>query len=66
MEDNSYIRSSFCVISACLEVKSEKEMIKIRHSKNHKKVLTISKEEWKSFIRGVRVGEFDFSQKGGS
>lgn len=53
-------RASFCASNECVEVTQRNGMIIMRNSKEPSgRVLHYSAEEWQSFIRGVKVGEFD-------
>ena len=56
---NLFKRSSYCVISACVEVAQKKNGISVRRATNRKKVLNFSKKEWRDFLKGVKGGEFD-------
>ena len=56
----SWRRASFCASNECVEVTQRNGMIVMRNSKEHSgRVLHYSTEEWQSFIRGVKAGEFD-------
>lgn len=44
----------------CVAVKLASDTVKVRHTKNPKRILTFTPAEWKAFIGGVKAGEFDF------
>jgi hypothetical protein len=56
----SWRRASFCASNECVEVTQRNGMIVMRNSKEPSgRVLHYTTEEWQSFIRGVKAGEFD-------
>jgi hypothetical protein len=53
-------KASFCASGECIEVMQQEEMIVLCDSKNPRgRVLRYTAEEWRSFVRGVKAGEFD-------
>lgn len=53
-------RSTRCANGGCVEFARIGEKIAIRDSKHaDSAVLTYDREEWRSFIEGVKAGEFD-------
>ncbi len=53
-------RASFCASNECVEVSQHNGMIVMRNSKKPSGLmLHYSTEEWQTFIRGVKAGEFD-------
>lgn len=58
-----FVRSSFCDSSACIEVAdADKDEVIIRNSVTQDYVVLATREEWYTFIQGVKAGEFDFEQ----
>ena len=59
--DTNFKKSSSCVLSACVEVDktTNEKAVAIRHRQTPKTVITYSRDEWKTFIKGVKNGEFD-------
>jgi hypothetical protein len=56
----SWRRASFCASNECVEVAPHNGMIVMRDSTGHQgQMLHYTAEEWQSFIRGVKAGEFD-------
>lgn len=56
----NFKKSSFCVIAACVQVANMGSTIFILQSENPKIMISVSKEEWRAFVAGVKNGEFDF------
>ena len=53
-------RASFCASGECVEVAQRNGMIILRDSKEPRgSVLHYTPEEWQSFVRGIKAGEFD-------
>ncbi len=53
-------KSKGCVMGVtCVEIAKDSKNIFVRDSKNPEIVLEFTSEEWKSFIEGVKKGEFD-------
>lgn len=55
-------KSSLCRADTpmCVEIYGlESEFVAIRDSKRPHIVVTVTREEWQSFIDGVKLGEFD-------
>lgn len=59
-ERSSWRRASFCASNECVEVAPHNGMIIVRNSREPRGlVLRYTAEEWQSFMRGVKAGEFD-------
>ena len=54
----AFRKSSRCGDSACVEV-SVGDKVLVRNSTSPNKVVAFTKEEWRAFVAGVRVGEFE-------
>ena len=55
-------RSSYCSTGACVEIAQVSGQFMLRDSKNPDTTpFVFSREEWATFIQGVRAGEFDAS-----
>jgi len=53
-------RSSFCANGECVEVRLQDGRILLRDSKDRRsKAQHYTMEEWRSFVRGIKAGEFD-------
>jgi Domain of unknown function (DUF397) len=53
-------KASFCASNECVEVSQQNAMIVMRNSKEPSGLmLHYSIEEWQTFIRSVKAGEFD-------
>lgn len=53
-------KASFCASGECVEVTQRNGMIVLRDSKEPRgSVLYYTTEEWQSFVRGIKAGEFD-------
>jgi Domain of unknown function (DUF397) len=53
-------RATWCQSGECVEVAQQNGVIVIRDSKRpSRRPLRYTAEEWNSFIRGVKAGEFD-------
>lgn len=56
----SWRRASFCASNECVEVAPHDGMILMRDSKGPRGyMLRYTAQEWQSFLRGVKAGEFD-------
>jgi hypothetical protein len=52
-------RSSYCEANACVEILMEGDRVWLRDAKDPNGAsLTFSASEWRSFVAGVRAGEF--------
>jgi len=52
--------STVCANGTCVEVAyADGQVVLLRDSKDHGPVLHFTASEWRSFIAGVRAGEFD-------
>jgi hypothetical protein len=59
-EHSSWRRASFCASNECIEVAPHNNMIVMRNSREPRgQVLRYTAEEWRSFVRGIKAGEFD-------
>lgn len=59
-EQPSWRRASFCASNECVEVAQRNGMIVMRNSNEPRgQLLHCTTEEWQSFVRGVKAGEFD-------
>lgn len=57
-----FIKSSFCDAPSghCVLVAQKNNLVAVRDSKDiSQATLVFDKDEWKAFIEGVKVGEFD-------
>lgn len=52
-------RSSFCDTSACVEIVALDEGMALRDSADPQRTLQFSRDDWMTFIAGVRAGDFD-------
>jgi hypothetical protein len=58
--DPAWRRSSYCANGECLEIKPQGGKIFLRNSRDWRgRTLRYTTEEWQSFVRGVKAGEFD-------
>lgn len=55
-----WVRSSFCESNACVEVADDGKIIRVRPSWEHKLETRFTRDEWATFIDGVKNGDFDF------
>jgi hypothetical protein len=61
--DNSeFIRSGWCEYAFwCVEVAHENGMVAVRNSADKQKTTVyFTVDEWRTFVKGVKCGEFDF------
>jgi predicted secreted Zn-dependent protease len=58
-KDLTWRTSGRCGTGACVEVAQDVKAIYLRDSKDPAALLAFSHEEWKSFVAGVKAGEFD-------
>lgn len=59
-EQAAWRKASFCASGQCVEVTEQNGMIIMRDSKEpHGGMLRYTIEEWQSFVRGIKAGEFD-------
>jgi hypothetical protein len=57
---SSWRKASYCVTGECVEVAEHNGMIVLRDSKQPcGAALIYTAEEWHSFLRGIKNGEFD-------
>lgn len=57
---NGWAKSSASETSDCVEVRFVAEHVHVRDSKDrHGAFLTFTCAEWRAFVSGVRLGEFD-------
>ena len=61
----AFRRSSFCNAGDCVEVAPLGDgRIAIRDSKDNRRTqLVFTREEWATFLRGAKTGEFDFDTR---
>jgi Domain of unknown function (DUF397) len=52
-------KSSFCASGECVEIAQQNGVIVLRDSKEPRGHVHYTTEEWQSFVRGVKAGEFD-------
>ena len=52
-------KSSYCQGGECAEATKKGDVIALRNSTNPRREVRYSTEEWRSFIQGVKSGEFD-------
>lgn len=53
-------KASFCQLRECVEVARQNGMISMRNSREPAgRILQYTDEEWESFVRSVKAGEFD-------
>jgi hypothetical protein len=53
-------RASFCTNGGCVEVKLDADVIVVRDSKRaDSPMLRYDHDEWRTFVAGVKAGEFD-------
>jgi hypothetical protein len=53
-------KASFCASGECVEVAQQNGMIVVRDSKEPSGwKLNYTPEEWRTFVRGIKAGEFD-------
>ena len=59
-EQPAWRKSSFCASGECVEVAAHSGMIVLRDSKDPSGgMLRYTAEEWQSFVKGIKAGEFD-------
>lgn len=52
--------SSYCTAGACVEVRSRGDGdVELRSSRDVSVIVTFTAVEWRSFLDGVKAGEFD-------
>jgi Domain of unknown function (DUF397) len=61
-DDEDFNKASLCRTCAhCVAVAHKGDVIALRDTKDRKKLtLQFNREEWQTFIAGVKRGEFDF------
>jgi hypothetical protein len=57
-DNRPWQRSSSCSDSACVEVDTSLDVVRLRNSKEPGRVVEFDPAEWKAFLDGVRRGEF--------
>jgi len=64
--NNKFQKSYFCEDDSCgcgcVEVKQENDTIYVRSTYNEARVAEFTFDEWRTFIKGVREGEFDVQE----
>jgi hypothetical protein len=58
-EEPAWRKASFCASSECAEIARDGDAIVLRNSTAPRRVVRYSTEEWQSFLRGAKAGEFD-------
>jgi hypothetical protein len=59
-EQPAWQKASFCASGECVEIAQQNGMIVLRDSKDPRgSMLHYTSEEWQSFVRGIKAGEFD-------
>jgi hypothetical protein len=59
-EPPTWRKASFCQTGECVEVLGQDGMIVLRDSKQPDDgILRYTAEEWRSFVQGIKAGEFD-------
>lgn len=56
---DEYKKSSFCILGGCLEVKVDRNGVRVRRSNDKESVIRVSLNEWIAFVKAVKAGEFD-------
>jgi len=59
-EPTVWRKASFCASGECIEVARLNDMIVMRDSKDPGRMIASTVEEFRSFVRGVQAGEFDY------
>lgn len=52
-------RSTKCESAACVEIADLGDDVALRNSTDPGRNVVFSREDWRSFVAGVRAGEFD-------
>lgn len=52
-------RSTRCGTNACIAVQHDGAVVHIRSTTSSAAPLTVTREEWDAFVRGVKAGDFD-------
>jgi len=58
--ETAWRKASFCAAGECVEVAQQDRGVALRNSTDPCVVLRCTIEEWRSFVRGVKAGEFDY------
>ena len=65
--NNKFQKSHFCEDDGCgcgcVEVKQSEDTISVRSTYTPDSVVTFTFDEWRTFIKGAKVGEFDIKEK---
>jgi len=56
---STWRRSSYCDTNACVEALAVDDGMALRDSADPHRMLRFSREDWMTFIAGVRAGDFD-------
>lgn len=56
---SDWLRSSLCGAGNCVEVASLGDGVAVRDSKGGTDLLVFTADEWRAFVGGVKIGEFD-------
>jgi hypothetical protein len=54
-----YVKSSFCDSNSCPEIHTTEDVVLFRDSEDPDTVVKIKPESWRTFVAGVKAGEFD-------
>lgn len=64
--NNKFQKSHFCEDDSCgcgcVEVKQENDTIYVRSTYNEENVTTFTFDEWRTFLKGAKEGEFDVNE----
>ena len=61
MSEIQYVTSSFCTRGECVEVAAPQGRVLVRATNDTATSLSFTDDEWASFVRGVKAGEFDLA-----
>lgn len=58
--------ASVCGGGTCVEVATDVDTVRVRDSKDPQRTpMEFTHDEWRDFLVGVRLGEFDLPEQGG-
>jgi Domain of unknown function (DUF397) len=55
----SWLKSTFCQRSSCVEVSRQGDYISIRRTQEPETIMRYTTDEWAAFAQGFHAGEFD-------
>lgn len=62
-DEGAWFKSSLSAAEDCVEVRKTRDGVDVRHSRRpHDSVVSFSRSEWRAFVDGVRLGEFDLDR----